>query len=112
MFSRQCPAHDRQLLRLLLPARCDELERRLALIEGELFLAAPDHRQPFARQDQLRPHLRTAVGPEATEDLLPQFHHLTIAFREGAALAGAFQAVLRMERRITRDGSLGQRRSL
>ena len=26
--------------------------------------------------------------------------------------AGAFQAVLRMERRITRDGSLGQRRSL
>ena len=53
-----------------------------------------------------------AVGPEATEDLLPQFHHLTIAFREGAALTGAFQAVLRMERRITRDGSLGQRQSL
>jgi hypothetical protein len=25
------------------------LERRLALIEGELFLAAPDHRQPLAR---------------------------------------------------------------
>ena len=23
-----------------------------------------------------------AVGPEATEDLLPQFHHPTIAFRE------------------------------
>ena len=44
MFSRQCSAHDRQLLRLLLAARCDELERRLALIEGELFLAAPDHR--------------------------------------------------------------------
>ena len=42
MFSRQCPAHDRQLLRLLLAARCDELERRLALIEDELFLAAPD----------------------------------------------------------------------
>ena len=54
MFSRQCSAHDRQLLRLLLAARCDELERRLALIEGELFLAAPDHRQPLARQDQLR----------------------------------------------------------
>jgi hypothetical protein len=46
------------------------------------------------------------------KNLLPQFHHLTIAFREGAALAGAFQAVLRMERRITRDGSLGQRQSL
>ena len=30
MFSRQCSAHDRQLLRLLLAARCDELERRLA----------------------------------------------------------------------------------
>ena len=51
-------------------------------------------------------------APEATEDLLPQFHHPTVALREGAALAGAFQAVLRMERRITRDGSLGQRQSL
>ena len=90
-WNQSVSPHVRQLLRLL---------RR------------PDHWQPPARQDQLRPHLRTAVGPEATEDLLPQFHHLTIAFREGAALAGAFQAVLRMERRITRDGSLGQRRSL
>jgi len=38
----------------------------------------------------------TAVAGDAPL-LLPQFHHLTIAFREGAALAGAFQAVLRME---------------
>ena len=80
MFSRQCSAHDRQLLRLLLAARCDELERRLALIEGELFLAAPDHpRSPAATRSA---GSTPAVGPEATEDLLPQFHHPTIAFRE------------------------------
>ena len=36
MFSRQCSAHDRQLLRLLLAARCDELERRLALSDRTL----------------------------------------------------------------------------
>jgi hypothetical protein len=48
-FRDSVPAHVRLLLRLL-AARCDELERRLALIEGELFLAAPDHRQTLARQ--------------------------------------------------------------
>src|SRR6476646_10429910 len=60
-WNQSVSPHVRQLLRLL---------RR------------PDHWQPPARQDQLRPHLRTAVGPEATEDLLPQFHHPTVAFRE------------------------------
>ena len=54
MFSRQCSAHDRQLLRLLLAARCDELERRLALIEGELFLAAPDHCRSFIIRRELK----------------------------------------------------------